>query len=213
MSTVFQPPYAEGWDRTTISEASGHGTVPAHDSYLDPHWGRLGSRMVAQNHDAGDSDWINLFHQSGFIVPFKMPHTSALQVTADLTCLVCEHRISTSDEWGWSDFFAFTQSGVKFDVFWERDDGEPMSEDFRQRFVPGLDASGDGESYPGMKVMVGPGERRSVNFLTDVAFPAGKTVWVYAGMSDFVFARVNDVSVTISMDSAWQLSSLTITAL
>jgi hypothetical protein len=103
--------------------------------------------------------------------------------------------------------------GVRFEVFWERDDGEPMTADFRQRFVPGLDASGDGECYPGMKVMVGPGERRSVNLFTDVAFPAGKTVWVYVGVSDFVYARINDVSIDISMDSAWQLSSLTVTAL
>jgi hypothetical protein len=160
VSTVFAPPFAEGWDRTTIREATGDGSVSEYESYLDPQWGRLGSHMVGENHDAGDSDWINAFHQSGFIVPFIMPNTSALQVTADLTCLVCEHKISTSDEWGWSDFVAFTQSGVNFDVFWEHDDGESVTSGFRQRFVPGLDASGDGESYPGMKVMVGPGERR-----------------------------------------------------
>ncbi len=213
VSTVFVPPFAEGWERAAVREATGQGRVTAHESYLDPQWGRLGTRMIGRNHAAGDGDWLNLFHQGGFIIPFTMPNTSALHVTADLTCLVCEHRISTSDEWGWSEVFAFTQSGVRFEVFWERDDGEPMTADFRQRFVPGLDASGDGESYPGMKVMVGPGERRSVNFFTDVAFPAGKTVWVYVGVSDFVYARINDVSIDISMDSAWQLSSLTVTAL
>jgi hypothetical protein len=213
VSTVFQPPFADGWSGTTISEATGDGAVSANDSYLDPPWGRLGTRMVGRNHDAGDDDWLNVFHQSGFIVPVTMPSTSTLHVTADLTCLVCEHTIATSDEWGWSDFFAVTQSGVRFAVFWEHDDGEPLTEDFRQRFVPGLDASGDGESHPGTNVVVGPGERRSVSFLSTVAFPAGKTVWVYVGMSDFMYARINDVSIDISMDSAWQLSSLTVTAL
>lgn len=213
VSTVFQPPFADGWERATVSEATGDGSVPVFESYLDPQWGRLGTHMVGRNHDADDSDSINVFHQSGLIVPVTMANTSPLMITADLTCLVCEHKISTADEWGWSDFYAFTQSGVVTAVFWERDDGEPMTEDFRQRFVPGLDASGDGESFPGLKVMVGPGERRSLNSLTDVAFPAGKTVWVYVGMSDFMFARLNDVSVDISMDSAWQLSSLTVTAL
>jgi hypothetical protein len=169
--------------------------------------------MVGRNHDAGDTDWVNLFHLGGFLIPFTMPRTSVLHVSAELTCLVCEHSITTSDEWGWSDFIAYTRTGVKFDVLWERDDGEPMSWGFRERFVPGLDASGDGESFPGTKVMVGPGERRTADFITDVAFPQGKTVWVHIGLSDFAYARINDVSVDLSMDSAWQLSSLTLTAL
>lgn len=213
VSTVFQPPFAEGWERSSWRQAIGGGSVPTYESYLDPQWGRLGSRMVAQNHDAGEIDQINVLHYCGFLVPFTTPNTSPLMITVDLTCLVCEHKISTSDEWGWSEFVAFTQSGVELDVFWEHDDGVPMTEAFRQRFVPGLDASGDGESYPGAKVIVGPGERRSLNFLTDVAFPAGKTVWVFVGMSDFMYARLNDVSIDISMDTAWQLTSLTVTAL
>jgi hypothetical protein len=212
-STVYLPPFAEGLERRFISEATGDAQAIANDSYLDAQWGRLGTRMIGRDHDAGDSDRLNMFHQGGFIVPFVMTNTSTLYVTADFTCLQCSHRITTSDEWGWSDFFAFTQCGVKFDVFWERDDGQSMVDDFRYGFTPGLDASGDGESYPGTKVMVGPGERRSVNFMTNVAFPAGKTVWIYVGLSDFMFARLNDVSIDISMDSAWQLSSLTVTAL
>lgn len=213
VSTVFQPPFVEGWERASFSQAIGGGSVSTFESYLDPQWGRLGTRMVAQNHDAGYNDQLNVLHHCGFLVPFITPNTSPLMITVDLTCLVCVHKISTSDEWGWSDFFASTQSGVALDVFWEHDDGAPMTEDFRQRFVPGLDASGDGESFPGMKVIVGPGERRSLNFLTDVAFPAGKTVWVFVGMSDYMYARLNDVSIDISMDTAWQLSSLTVTAL
>lgn len=61
--------------------------------------------------------------------------------------------------------------------------------------------------------MVGPGERRTADFITDMAFPQGKTIWVHIGLSDFAYAHVNDVSVDVSMNSAWQLSSLTLTAL
>ena len=87
-------------------------------------------------------------------------------------------------------------------VFWDHDDGEPTSEDADQSLVPGLDSRGDGESYPGTVVQVDPGERRSVDFYTDVAFPAGKTVWVYVGIADRIYALVNDVSIDISLDSA-----------
>lgn len=212
-TTVFGPPFSDGWERVAITEATGDGQIIGFASYLDSQWGRVGTRMSGENRSAGDSDRINLFHLCGFIVPFTMPLTGALHVSAEFTCLVCRHSVKTSDEWGWSDFFAFTQTGVKCDVLWERNDGVPATEDFRQRFVPGLDASGDGESYPGTQVMVGPGERRSVNFSTNVAFPAGKTVWIFVGMSDFLYARLNDVSIDISMDTAWQLSSLAVTTL
>jgi hypothetical protein len=62
-------------------------------------------------------------------------------------------------------------------------------------------------------VQVVPGERRSVDLYTDAAFPAGKTVWVYVGTYDHVHAVLNDVSIDISLDSAWQVSSLTVSSL
>ena len=49
------------------------------------------------------------------------------------------------------------------------------------------------------------------DFYTDIAFPAGKTVWIYVGVSNRIFATLNDVSIDASIDSRWQLSSLAIT--
>jgi hypothetical protein len=58
-----------------------------------------------------------------------------------------------------------------------------------------VEARGDGESFPGTVIQVSPGERRSLNLFTDVAFPAGKTVWVYIGIADYVWSLLNDVGI------------------
>ena len=208
--TLYVPPFGEPWERSEIGNASGSGRVTENRSYLSPEWGRIGSRLVAHNHDASDVDEIMVYRQHGFIVPFTMPATSIIQVTADLIALLCRHHASTSDEWGWSDFHARTRSTVVLSIFWDHDDGQPMSEVFSQPLVQGLDARGDGESFPGTVIQVDPGERRSLNLFTDVAFPAGKIVWVYIGIADYVYTLLNDVGIDISLDSAWQLSSLTV---
>jgi hypothetical protein len=209
---IYIPPFGEGWERRDISNATGAGRVTENRSYLDAQWGRIGSRLVAHNHDASDHDEIMIYRQNGFIVPFTMPTTGVVEVSADLVCLLCRHGISTSDEWGWSDFHGFTRSTLVLSVFWSRDDpNELVSEIVIQSFVPGLDCRGDGESYPGMVVQVDSGQLRSVRFApTDIAFPAGKTVWVYVGIADFVWAMLNDVSIDISLESAWHVSSLAI---
>jgi hypothetical protein len=212
LGTVYVPPFGEPWERSEVSNASGDGRVTENRSYLDAEWGRVGSRLVAYNQDASDSDQIMIYRQNGFIVPFKMPATAIVHVSADFVCLLCRHQIATADEWGWSDFHAFTRTTVLLSVFWERDDGKPTSEVASQPLVPGLDSRGDGESYPGTVVQVDPGERRSLNLFTNAAFPGGKTVWVYIGIADYVQAQLNDVSIDISLDSAWQLSSLAVSS-
>lgn len=209
--TLYIPPFGEPWERTVISHATGDGRVTENRSYLDAAWGCIGSHLVGHNHDASDHDEIMIYRQNGFMVPFTMPATGPLQVSADLICLFCQHHISTSDEWGWSDFHGFTRSTLVLSVYWDYDDTETTCAD--QTFVPGLDSRGDGESYPGTVVQVDPGEQRSVDFYTDFAFPAGKTVWVYVGIADFVWAMLNDVAIDISLHSAWQLSSLRVSPL
>jgi hypothetical protein len=213
VGTQYVPPFGEPWERETRNEASGDGRVTENLSYLDAEWGRIGSRLVARNHDAGDVDTIHVIRQNGFVVPFTVTTTGVLQVSVDLICLLCRHQIKTEDEWGWSQFYSGTASILVLSVFWNHDDGEPMSETYDTKFVEGLDCSGDGESSPGTVVQVVPGERRSVDLYTDAAFPAGKAVWVYVGTYDHVHAVLNDVSIDISLDSAWQVSSLTVLSL
>jgi hypothetical protein len=88
-----------------------------------------------------------------------------------------------------------------------------MSEEADQTVIPGLDIQGDGESSPGTVAQADPGERRIVDFYTDEAYPAGKTVWIYIGIADRIGAGVNDVSIDISLDSAWQVSQLAVLSL
>jgi hypothetical protein len=213
VGTQYVPPFGEPWERSTLNDVSGDGEVTENLSYLDAEWGRIGSRLVAHNYDAGDFDFIHVDRQNGIVVPFTVTTAGVLQVSVDLICLFCRHQIKTEDEWGWSRFDGDTRNILVLSVFWNHDDGSPISDVLNQKFVEGLDCSGDGESSPGTVVQVAPGERRSVDFYTDAAFPAGKTVWVYVGVLDHLSVILNDVSIDISVDSAWQLSSLTVSSL
>jgi len=205
---TFFPPYDGAWDRTQQDQASGDGRVDENFSYLEGSMARLGSRLRAHNHDAGDFDLICSYREGGYLVPFRTLKTGILQVKADLTALLCKHHISTYDEWGWSEFNANTRGRLILAVFWNWEDVDPANEVSDQWFVGGLNCSGDGESFPGTSVQATPGERRIVNLYTDMAFPAGQRLWVYVGLSDRIYAFLNDVEIDISIDSAWQLNSI-----
>ncbi|PTM94971.1 hypothetical protein [Mycoplana dimorpha] len=206
---LFYPPFHGSWDRFEQSQASGDGTIVDSRSYLDGT-GCLGSKLVARNHDASDVDLLCAYRESGYLVQFKTLRTGILQVKVDLQALFCRHHISTRDEWGWSDFHATTQGRLVLAVFWNWEDVDPASEVSHQWFVSGLDCAGDGESFPGTSFQAVPGERRIINMFTDMAFPAGRKLWVYVGLSDRIWAFLNDVSIDISIDSAWLLNSLAI---
>ncbi|MDI7860753.1 hypothetical protein MRS76_02190 [Rhizobiaceae bacterium n13] len=207
--TLFYPPFHGSWDRFEQNQASGDGAIAENSSYLDG-WARMGSKLVARNHDASDVDLLCAYRESGYLVEFKTLRTGILQVKADLSALVCRHHISTEDEWGWSDFHAITRGRLVMAVFWNWEDVDPANEVSHQWFVSGLDCSGDGESFPGTSVQAFPGERRIINLFTDMAFPAGRKLWIYVGVSDRIWAFLNDVSIDISIDSAWLLNSLAI---
>lgn len=206
---VFLPPYDGSWDRFNQSQASGDGAVTENTSQLDGN-GRLGSRLIARNHDAGDVDLLCAYREGGYLMKFRTLRTGILQVKADLTCLFCRHHISTYDEWGWSDFHATTRGRLIMAVFWNWEDVDPANEVSQQWFVGGLDCSGDGESYPGTSVQAVPGERRILNLFSEMAFPANRDVWVYVGLSDKIWAILNDVSIDLSIDSSWLLNSVAI---
>ncbi|MEF0943751.1 hypothetical protein [Rhizobium sp. BR 362] len=206
---LFYPPFGGSWDRFEQNQASGDGAIVANNSYLD-ETARLGSKLVARNHDASDVDLICAYRETGYLVRFKTLRTGILQVKADLSALICRHNISTDDEWGWSDFHATTRGRLVLAVFWNWEDVDPANEVSDQWFVAGLDCSGDGESFPGESVQAVPGERRIINLFTSMAFPANQKVWVYVGLSDQIWAFLNDVSIDISIDSAWLLNSLAI---
>lgn len=209
----FFAPYNGSWDRFEQNMATGDGRIDENFSYLEGNMARLGSRLRAHNHDAGDFDLLCAYREGGYLVPFKTLKTGILQVKADLTALLCKHHVSTYDEWGWSEFHATTRGRLILAVFWNWEDNDPANEVSDQWFVGGLDCSGDGESFPGTTVQATPGERRIVNLYTDMAFPAGQNLWVYVGLSDRAYAFLNDVEIDISIDSAWQLNSIAIRSL
>jgi hypothetical protein len=206
---VFMAPYGGAWDRLNQSQSTGDGTVVENTSHLDGG-ARLGSRLIARNHDAADIDMLCAARHGGYLVPFTTLRTGPLQVKVDLTALVCRHHISTEDEWGWSDFQANTRGGLVMAVFWNWEDVNPASEVTHLWFIAGLTGSGDGESYPGTSTQALPGERRIINMFTQEAFPAGRPLWIYVGLADRIYAFLNDVSIDISIDSAWVLNSLAI---
>lgn len=210
---MYFAPYAGSWDRINENQASGDGRIDENTSHLDGNFARLGSRLRAHNHDAGDVDMLCAYREGGYLVPFKTLKTGILQVKADLTNLFCQHHISTSDEWGWSEFHATTRGRLILAVFWNWTDDVPANEVADSWFVGGLDCSGDGESFPGTTVQATPGERRIVDLYTTMAFPQGQDLWVYVGLSDRIYAFLNDVEINISVDSAWQLNSLAIRSL
>jgi hypothetical protein len=207
---LYFAPYAGSWDRFEQNQASGDGSIAENVSYLDGGMARLGSRLVARNHDAADIDLLCAYREGGYLVPFRTLRTGILQVKADLTALFCRHHVSTEDEWGWSDFHATTRGRLIMAAFWKWEDNDPANEVSDQWFVGGLDCRGDGESFPGTTVQATPGERRIVNLFSDMAFPANQDIWVYVGLSDRIYAFLNDVSIDISIDSAWQLNSIAI---
>ena len=205
---LFYPSYGGCWDRIEQGWATGDGVVTENFSYLDCT-ARLGARLSAHNHDAADIDEICVYREGGYLVPFTTLKTGILQVKADLSALFCQHHISTDDEWGWSEFNAETRGRLILAVFWNWEDIDPANEVSHSWFT-GLGAGGDGESFPGTSVQAIPGERRIVNLFTTMAFAAGQKLWVYVGLSNRLYAHLNDVGIDMSIDSAWWLNSLAI---
>lgn len=209
----YFPEYAGSWDRIEQHWATGDGAVDETTSWLDGGMARLGSRLRAHNHDARDADGFCVYREGGYLVPFKTLKTGILQVKADLSALFCQHRISTEDEWGWSDFHATTRGRLILAVFWKWEDVDPANEVSDNMFVGGLDVSGDGENSPGTVVTAVPGERRIIDLYTTMAFPPGQNLWIYVGLSDKIWCFLNDVSIDMSVDSAWRLNSLAVRSL
>ncbi len=209
---VFWPPFGGPLETYNQNQTLGDATIIENSSYLDGS-GRLGSKLVARDHDASDVDFLCAARHGGYVVPFTTLRTGPLQVRADLSALVCTHRISTEDEFGWSDFVANTRGGLTMAVFWDLEDAEPDVAVHHPWFIAGLQGAGDGESFPGTTTQALPGERRIVSMFTETAFAAGSQVWVYVGLADRIFAVLNDVSIDISIDSAWVLNSLAIRSL
>lgn len=210
--TVEVPPFA-WWDRDWY--AAGDGDQQRLDGYLRSDIGQTGSCVWRKNSDAGDFDVMAAGRENGFLVPFTPANNSILKVEFDIQCSFSEHCIETYDEWGWSDYTAWTNEESVVSVFWDwPDGGVPMMLQTELRdpwFVWGLDGNGDGESYPGVVHPVPAGQTRTITVYTDVATPKGVLVWVYVGTAQKLWAFMNDVTLNSFTNAAWFITRIRVT--
>ncbi len=206
-AAIYQPPFA-WWERSFRSDASGDGETMRNVSHLWPEIARMGSCVWSRNYDAGDFDYLVTERENGFMVPFTPTTTGVLEISFDVQSAFCQHRIWLYDEWGWSACHAWTNEDAVIAAFWDWDDYDPKSEVRDFQFVWGLEASGDGEDYPGTDTPVPAGRWRTVTLYSTMAFPAGVPIWLYVGTQQRISARLNDVSANLWVNSGWYLSAI-----
>jgi hypothetical protein len=210
---VYRPGYG-WWNRNAFSYASGSGKIRRDQSYLWPEIGRTGSCVWAQNKSASNVDILQMYRSNGFLLGYTTPQNGILRVEIDMECSLCQHRISTKDEFGWSDYDAETREVLSTGLLWNWEDpdlGVELRDDY---FVPGLRGSGDGEKSPGTVYPVAAGSKRTyVKYISNVSLFAGQNVYVYVGTEQRLWAFLNDVSCNIFTNGAWFITEVRIQTL
>lgn len=210
---VYRPGYG-WWNRNAFSYASGSGKVRRDQSYLWPEIGRTGICIWAQNKSASDVDILQMIRGNGFLLGYTTPQNGILRIEIDMECSLCQHRISTKDEFGWSDYDAETREVLSTGILWNWEDpdlGVELRDDY---FVSGLRGSGDGEKSPGTVYPVAAGSKRTyVKYIDQVSLFAGQSVFVYVGTEQRLWAFLNDVSCNIFTNGAWYITEIRIQTL
>lgn len=204
----FAPQYPGWWDRSWFSDLTSNAHQMRLDGYLWPSNGQSGSCVWAKIWSASDFDYLFSSRENGHLVPFFVPTNGVLQVEIDVQCSFAEHCIESVNEFGWSDFFAWTNERIVLGVFWNWEDVTPATEIRDQNFVWGLDSSGGGGSSSGVIHPVPAGQIRTLTMHTNMAFPAGSTVWVYVGTEQVIHSIANDVGVNLFTNSAWFITGI-----
>jgi hypothetical protein len=211
LPTVYRPPY--GWWQRNIFDsydfATGDGQIKRHDSYL---WdlGRTGSCIWGQNMSASDIDLIQMTRGNGFLLGYTPSQNGILRVEIDIECSWCEHCLQTWDEFGWSDYSAYTREVLSVGILYNWEDPDLGAEVRDETFVFGLRGSGDGESSPGVVYPVPAGQKRTIVKYTNASLLAGIGVYVYIGTEQQAWAFLNDVSCNIFTNSAWFVTGVRI---
>ncbi|MBD2164950.1 hypothetical protein H6G04_11110 [Calothrix membranacea FACHB-236] len=210
---VYRPGYG-WWDRNAFSYASGSGKVRRDQSYLWPEIGRTGSCVWAQNKSASNVDILQMIRGNGFLLGYTTPQNGILRIEIDMECSLCQHRISTKDEFGWSEYEAETREVLSTGLLWNWSDPDLGVEIRDDYFVPGLRGSGDGEKSPGTVYPVPAGSKRTyIKYIDNVSLFAGQSVFVYVGTEQRLWAFLNDVSCNIFTNSAWFITEIRIQTL
>lgn len=200
-------PYA-WWDRGGLTYEFGDGRILRNDSRLNGDTGVSGSCVWYRNKNASDYDHVIGTRETGFLVPYVPSAAGPLNIQFNVTCLFSQHCMETYNEWGWSDYGAFTQERFRMGILWKWEDDVPATES--DVLIGGTNGSGNGNSSPGVQYPVSAGEIRTVTLTSQIPFPANVPVWIYAGTLQRVYADLNDVSLNTFVNSIWQFSQIRI---
>lgn len=210
-TTFAMPPYGAWWERGSDSYASGSGVLKGLNSWLWRDFGRSGSCPWLENKSASDVDYLMGWRQNGMLVPYTVPVGGVIKVQFDIECAWSEHRIGAYNEWGNSDYNAYTSEQAVVGVFWNWVDVTPAVEVVDYSLVHGLEGHGSGDYYPGTINLVPAGQLRTMTVFPQMSFPAGVTLWVYVGTQQHTFAYLNDVSCSLFANSGWHFKEIRIT--
>ncbi|RRB07735.1 hypothetical protein [Larkinella rosea] len=210
---TFFPNYPGWWDRSAQNSASGDGQIKRNDSYLWWDASRSGSCIHSKNKDAGDFDYLMSHRENGFLVPFKTTQNGILRIRFDVECAFSQHCLETWDEWGWSDYTAWTNEAAVASVFWKWEDVTPATESVDLHFVWGLDGHGDGESSPGVVYPVPAAQLRTLTVYTNMSFPANVNLWIYIGTKQRFYGIINDVSINTFVNAGWYIRRIQVNSI
>lgn len=212
LHAIYRPPYG-WWDRNIFDSydfATGDGQIKRHEAYFSGDTGRTGSCIWGQNLSASDIDLIQMTRGNGFLLGYTPSQNGILRVEIDIECSWCQHYIGTWDEFGWSDYSAYTREVLSVGILYNWEDPNLGTEVRDETFVFGLRGSGDGESSPGLVYPVPAGQKRTIVKYTNVSLPAGIGVYVYVGTEQQAWAWLNDVSCNIFTNSSWFVTGVRI---
>ena len=198
-------PYA-WWDRGGEAYESGAGQILQNDSRLNGDIGISGSCIWYKNKNASDYDHMYTTRGTGFLVYYVPPETGLIKVQFDVTCLLAQHCMETYNEWGWSEYGAFTQESFEIGILWKWEDDVPVTES--GVLIGGTNGNGNGNSSPGVQYPVTAREVRTVTLFSKMAFPANVPLWIYVGTLQRIYADLNDVSLNTFANSMWQFSQI-----
>lgn len=205
VGVVQSAPYA-WWDRGGQTYEFGDGKVLRNDSRLNGDTGISGSCVWYKNKSASDYDHVIGTRETGFLVPYVPLVTGLIKIQFDVTCLFSQHCMETYNEWGWSDYGAFTQERFTMGILWKWEDEVPVTES--DVLIGGTNGSGNGDSSPGVRYPVSAGEVRTVTLISKMTFPANVPIWTYVGTLQRIYADLNDVSLNTFVNSMWRFSQI-----
>jgi len=198
------------WDTGAYYTSRSSSTYWDHDtSYFDAAASRTGAhvRFRLRRTDSNDTAWR--YRDNGFMVYYTMPTTAVLRIEMDLIASFGNYFIDTDDEFGVSHCHVHVGEYAIADVYWDWwNDTLPASHS-EGAMMYGYSVVSeywlDTNPFP-------PGRRRTAILYTNVVFPAGYTVAVFAATRAKPYAWLDDVSVTAGVNAAWYVRDIRVQA-